>query len=242
VFGYPAGLLHALANELVANIDTADNRRLAVLNGSEEPAVSLADAATEPSPANSDDLKTRPMRPQPPTSRTIVDRYEDGGITLNVPSPGLLKGSRGLFLFGIFWTVISIIIGSVILVGMLGDGQFGGLLFAAPLLLIFLAIGVAMLVAGVNMGTRRIAVAVFDGQLSLMQKSALGARKLEWDCHEIAGISVGPSGMTVNDVPVLELQIQTEDGKTGLLAGHDDDELRWLADEMYRAVVAQRPR
>ncbi|MCX7826807.1 MAG: hypothetical protein N2689_14800, partial [Verrucomicrobiae bacterium] len=51
----------------------------------------------------------------------------------------------------------------------------------------------------------------------------------------------GPSGMEINRVPVLELQIQRKDGrKTGFLAGRSDAELQWLAAVLRYALVSRR--
>jgi hypothetical protein len=44
----------------------------------------------------------------------------------------------------------------------------------------------------------------------------------------------------MNDEPVLELQIYSANGKKeGMLAGRDDEELRWMASRLRRALRAK---
>ena len=50
-------------------------------------------------------------------------------------------------------------------------------------------------------------------------------------------ICVGPSGMAVNDRPVLQLQLIWNAGKPfGLLTGRPEPELYWLASELRRRL------
>ncbi len=179
---------------------------------------------------------TKPLS-QPSTSKTKIERYEGGGITLNVPSAGLLKGGGGLFLFAIFWCTISLLVGSGFLLAG-GRGVPLPLFVVGLIVLVFVGIGVAMLLAAINMGISRAAIAVFDGKLMLMTKSLFGTREQEWQAHQIKAVMVGPSGIEVNNRPVLELQIHAQDQKTGLLIGHDEEELYWLADEIRRSLKA----
>jgi hypothetical protein len=55
--------------------------------------------------------------------------------------------------------------------------------------------------------------------------------------EDIADIRAGPSGREVNDRPVLELQVHPRKGKkVGLLAGRNEEELRWMAAQLRRAL------
>lgn len=48
---------------------------------------------------------------------------------------------------------------------------------------------------------------------------------------------MGPSGLTVNNRPVLELQVHPKQGsKFGVLSGRDHGELRWMATVLRRAL------
>ena len=58
-----------------------------------------------------------------------------------------------------------------------------------------------------------------------------------WSRGEIAAIRADASGMEVNDRPVIELQIHPVSGKKfGVLAGRNEEELRWMATELRRAL------
>jgi hypothetical protein len=87
------------------------------------------------------------------------------------------------------------------------------------------------------MGRRHAALAVAGGTLMVMQTGIFGKKQREWPLGEIAAIRVGPTGIRVNGVPVLELQIRGRSGKKlGLLAGRKADELEWLAEELRLAA------
>ena len=113
----------------------------------------------------------------------------------------------------------------------------GGLLVGALFISLFWLVGIGMLLAGWNMGRREAALAVVDGKLLVMQTGLRRSKRREWPIDEIASVRVGPSGMAVNDVPVMELQIHGHKGKLlGLLAGRDKNELAWMASVVRRAM------
>jgi hypothetical protein len=100
---------------------------------------------------------------------------------------------------------------------------------------------IAILLAAINMGRRRAVLAVVDDTVMIYQAGLFRAKRHEWPAGAIAEIRTGPSGMTVNNVPVPELQIHPKDGnKLGLLAGRDVNELRWLA-TMLRQALGRSP-
>ena len=56
-------------------------------------------------------------------------------------------------------------------------------------------------------------------------------------CKCLSAIRADASGMEVNDVPVIELQVHPAAGrKAGFFAGRDSEELRWMATELRRAL------
>jgi hypothetical protein len=110
------------------------------------------------------------------------------------------------------------------------------LLFVA----LFWLIGIGLLLGGINMGRRQAGLAVAGGTLMILQTGLFGKKHREWPLSDLSSIRVGPSGMEVNDVPVLQLQIHDADGKqVGLLAGRSDEELEWLAHELRTAAQLQ---
>ena len=70
---------------------------------------------------------------------------------------------------------------------------------------------------------------------------ACGAKRREWPLGEVETVRVGPSGMEVNDVPVLELAILGHKGKLfGMLVGRDPRELAWMAGVLRQAIRQAR--
>ena len=98
-------------------------------------------------------------------------------------------------------------------------------------------IGAGLLGGALNMGHRRATLEAGSGSLRIHESTLFGNRYREWRPGEIAAIRADNSGMAVNDVPIIELQIHPAVGKkVGLLAGRKDDELRWIASELRKAL------
>jgi len=183
-------------------------------------------------PGDTDDVVALPDRPA--GSNIEIDRFEDG-VSINVPPVGLWRS--GLFPFGVVWSVIV-----VFMTAMFGtiawNAQAGEGVWVLPVAMsVFWLVGIGLLLAGIHMGLRRAGLAVADGTLMVLQTSPFGKKQHEWPVEQLTAIRVGPTGMTVNDKPVLELQIHDSDGdKIGLLGGRTDEELHWLAGELRRAA------
>ena len=102
---------------------------------------------------------------------------------------------------------------------------------------LFWLIGIAMALGAWHMGRRRVVLAVAAGRLLTLSVGPLGTRRREWAAADIADVTVGPSGVAINDRPVPELQVLGRDGtKQGYLFGRDPDELRWAATVLRRAL------
>ena len=87
------------------------------------------------------------------------------------------------------------------------------------------------------MGRRRATLSVESGALRVTQTTLFGTKQREWRLREIAAIRADASGMAVNNVPIIELQIHPRVGKkAGFFAGRDEQELRWLATELRHAL------
>lgn len=157
------------------------------------------------------------------------------GVTLVVPPAGLYRGSKGLFVLGILWSAVVSVAGMIVVGFMQQAGVYNkwALLGLGGLA----GVGVWMLAAGIQMGRRQAAFAVVGGKLLFLQTGPFGTLQREWPCAQVQDIFTGPSGLT-SGAPVIELQIlpQSELKPIGLLAGRDEEELRWLATELRRAV------
>ena len=65
----------------------------------------------------------------------------------------------------------------------------------------------------------------------------------QWTVDQLETIGVGPSGVEINDRPVMELQIQPKaGGKYGLLSERTDDELVWIAAELNQSLGRPCPK
>ena len=260
-WGYSAALLEPLGRALTDRCNAALERiglprsvqpfaALAVVEddddlGEESDTEDVAEGWSEAGPGDSD---PQPILAPPAGSQIAVDRFE-GGLTVTVPPAGLWKGSSGLFFFAILWNgAIGIFTTIAVLAIVQGDGgDFDGTPWMLPLILSpFWLVGIGLLLGAINMGRRRAVIALAAGKLLVMQTGIFGVRQHEWSVEEIATICAGPSGMKVNDRPVLELQIHSEEeDKFGLLAGRSDLELEWLARELHialRAAQKETPR
>ncbi len=166
---------------------------------------------------------------RPPASRVTLQENPDG-ITLTIPPAGLLKGSSGLFGFSVAWCAFMVMFSGFSIFGAAGGGS-GGIPW--PFVggsAVFWAIGIALLLAAINMGRRHAIIDIVEDVLLINRKSLLRLRSHQFARDELEWVSVGPSGMSVNDVPVPELRIRPRRGAAlGLFAGRDPDELRWLA-------------
>ena len=194
----------------------------------------FADQPSDPSQTKGASSITRPAG-----SSIKIERFPDG-VTIEVPAAGLWRGSSGLFAFAVLWNGIIGIISFCLLGSILGVKKAAGneALWIFPLVLsIFWLVGIGLLLAAINMGRRRAALAYTGGTLLVIQTGLFGSKQREWQPDDLDDIRVGPSGMTVNDQPVLELQIIDGGGmKFGLLSGRSNEELHWLAAEL-KAVL-----
>ena len=158
------------------------------------------------------------------------------GVLLVVPPAGLRKGSKGLFGFAILWclivAVITIAIGSASAKNVRAKPFVGWALIS-----VFWLVGLSMLTGAVNMARRRAMLLVENGQLKVAQIGIFGAKRWDWNRENIAAIRADTSGMEINNAPVIELQIRPVNGKkVGFFSGRDQEELRWMASELRRAL------
>lgn len=189
--------------------------------------------------ANDGAVNAEDVRPPLPAGTKIaIERFPDG-LTINIPPAGLWRGTQGLFVFALIWNGFIGTITVVMLAAFLGgDGKQQNIVWALPAFLsIFWLVGIGILLGSINMGRRRAAIALTGGTLMVIQTGLFGSKQRDWESGDVEAVRAGPSGMTVNDKPVLELQIF--DGgasKFGLLSGRSDEELRWLAAELRAAL------
>lgn len=229
VLGYPRDWVLGLANELAGRL----NRELAHIP---DPSLRVIDIEEVlPNSLGSAD------RHEQPASSPIIREEIPGGFSLLVPAPGVWKGSAGLFTFSLFWCgFMTLFTAFVIFFLTSGDIDDKRVFWIFPAFSVaFWAIGIGMMLAAINMGRRQAVIAVTHGELKLMQSSLFGTSRKEWLLSELQTVQLGPSGMSVNDVPVLQLHIREQNGgKYGLLTGRDEAELEWIATLLRQNIPA----
>lgn len=180
--------------------------------------------------------RDRDVRDQPPARRVRVEEVP-GGLRLLVPPAGIWRGSRGLMLLAVVWcAILSALTAGLVVSGLREAGALAWYvwLFIAG----FRAVGAALLLAAVNMGLGRALLTVAGDTLQIEVRGLFGKRRMQWHRGELAAVRMDASGMKVNDEPVPELRIEPTAGKkVGLMAGRDEQELRWVATLLRRQLA-----
>lgn len=223
--GYPEAMVRDLANRL-SDVMGHDRTRLVA----EDRTIEVVDE-----PQTDGDEEELTLYQPPGSTAEYMERRD--GITIIVPPTGLWKGSKGLFLFSILWnafiSVFAVVIGRDLIGGSTNSESPWMILFLLP----FFAVGLGMLYASINMGRRRVFLAVIDGSLAYRRIGPFKVAEHKMRADEVSAIRMGPSGMSVNNVPVMELQIhRTRGKKIGMLSQRDNAELSWIAQQLRRAL------
>jgi hypothetical protein len=231
---YPFELLSPLADTLAVECATEAQSSLGRDGPSAVKVIEVVEDEPEPGDALAPGLRCPHVPYQPAGSKVTLEAVPEG-VTLLVPPAGVIRGSFGLFFFAIMWlgflTIFTSVLGFAFLNGKAWNIQsmwevVGIVAFIGA----FWSVGIGVMLMAVNLGRRQAALAVANGRLMIVQASLFGTKKHEWACDNLRTIGIGPSGMSVNDVPVLELQIHPHhEKKHGMLAGRETQELAWIA-------------
>jgi hypothetical protein len=177
---------------------------------------------------------------QAPDETSVICRREGNGVVFAVPPLGLRKGGKGLFGFSVLWNGFMLIFTTVAVVSFIkepGTVHLGKALFPGLILLLFVAVGVGMFLGAYNMGRRQAAIVADHRQLDIKRIGPFGSREYVFRKDNLESICRGPSGMSVNDVPIMELQIVDAAGKkTGMLSQLEDSEIEWIAASLRQVL------
>ncbi len=221
-FGYPAPVL----DELTAHLKTI------------VPDAFPAESAAPPPAFTQETIEPQapaPLREEPPPGTRIRMETLPDGVAFVIPPVGLARGSHGLFPLGIFWTALTAVIGVAALAGGKAAESAGWLI--GLFILLFVAVGIGLMLGGIRMGRRQTLIAATRGYLAVRQSSPFGVKEIRLEAAEVDDVRLGPSGMEVNNRPVMELQIRTRDGKTrGWLSECRREEKEWIAARLRRAL------
>lgn len=244
-FAYPRALLIPLAQALAAHCVPSDPMSILQLGNSASdstPAPSVQIDPETPDPSSTSDSipdNAPELVPPQPSNSKIVLVQESGMTTLAIPRPGLKSTWSGLLLFGIVWTPLWAFAAFMIVAH--PEKNQGSLLLPGMLTGGCSLLGLGMIFGAINaMCTKSVIIATTD-QLIFNKASLLGKKDLQWDRTNLTTILVGPSNTSVNDKPLMQLQIKTQDGKTkGLFTGREDRELAWLAAILRQALALKQ--
>jgi hypothetical protein len=220
LFGYPRAWLQAMANDFASRIGATSVAGRPIVE------IKVVAKDAEP-PPEAVDVTTRP-----PRSRVNIEN-SGAGLKITVPAAGLIKGSKGLFFFAQVWCAFIGAITGLMIFSKSGPADAIAFLLVIP----FWLIGLGLLAGAINMGRRHATITVSNSELNVMQSGPFGTKIRAWRRSEVATVCADKSGMEVNGRPVLNLQIRLVQGtKAGFFAGRDEEELRWLATELRKAL------
>ena len=179
-----------------------------------------------------------------PAGTNLTISQQAGGIVAVLPPQGA-RGTRGLLAFAIIWLVFIGIVGTVMVVAPESGKRRRNQSKAIPgvVLGVFGLVGVGLLTAAVNQMRRKASLRASRDELIIVQRSIFGTSTFKRGHGELASIRVGDSNVSVNNVPVQELQVHTQDGKAhGFFSNLTNDELLWLATHLRHATgVGEAP-
>lgn len=177
-------------------------------------------------------------RSDPPAGTTIRVTEQAGGIVVVVPPQGARR-TRGLFFFAIIWLVFVSIFALAFAFAPENPKRRRSNSKVAPVAItcLFGVIGLGLLTTAVNQMRRKASIRASRDELIIVQQSIFGTQTFKRTNSEVGAIRVGSSGMEINNVPVLELQIHSTNGKKhGFFTHLTNEELHWLATHLRGAT------
>lgn len=199
--------------------------------------------------------------PEPPADTTIVVTRREGELSFEIPAEGYLKGSSGLGCFGLFWNGFMLVFSVGAIIGLINNSWTNSSgapatttdkFLIAGFLLLFWAVGIGLSSFAYVMGNRRSTIDVVGDALLITRHSPMKSAIHEFTADQIDSIKAGPSGVEVNDEPVLELQIRLHEPipgskkrgeaarKLGMLMQRSDEEVKWIAAELNAALASYK--
>lgn len=186
--------------------------------------------------------------PPPPTSRATLTAEEPGSLSIALPTLGVRAGVRESK-FALAFTAIVAVLTLFFAFLLSGAPQSAAYPFYAVIALFW--VGVLYLIAEMIrlMLTRAIIDVVGDTLLITIQKPGK-VSSIEIPAGKIKALGVGPSGVVVDNQPILALRIDTrspiEIGRRGgkpirkkkhiFFRERPEDELEWLAETLREAL------
>lgn len=164
--------------------------------------------------------------PPKPADSTVVYEPQEDGLTITVPPVGVRKGSKGMFGFSIIWNGFM----ALVTIGWLFAGKNSDAVIAYIVFPVFWLVGIVILLGAINAGRRRAILDVVGDTLLITRKTLFKTTQQEIHRDNIKSIRRDKSGVEINDVPVLNLQVHLHQGKkVSMLSQLTNEELSWIA-------------
>lgn len=221
----------------VFNSDTEDIYEMYGLPDEEDTlSADTPDASAPLSPVKSMTREENVM----PAGTDITVIPQPNGLAISIPPAGFKGIAKILILIGSIFSLFP----CLMLMGIISSSD-GNQIPPYLLIGIFLAIGIGALLGGINSARQRFMVAAAEDKLAFRRIGIFGTKEQLVPRSDISAIHIGPSNVTVNDVPVMELQIERRgDVSTiGVLSSRSNEEINWIAGLLRKTLnVGAEPR
>jgi len=214
LFGYPLEWIQPLTKFLREKIQEFQQKSVPVFQSEKQQVIQVEEAEVL----------------QPPAGTKVRMEQWPGGVRLTVPPLGLFKGTKGFFFFSLVWLGFISIFTAVFIFVPWDQKTNHNVWISFLIISLFWIFGIALLFYSIHMGKQRAMIQADSAGIRIAMASPFRKKVIAIPREEIRSITVGPSGMEINHVPVLELQIHRKNqDPVGLLAQLSDDELYWIA-------------
>ncbi len=238
-WGYPKPMLRAVADRLAKRCEATNGTRL--IDGGdtgiqvEERTLGQDRREEQASGDGGYTPEVVPLVPPKPVSSGVILETNGDDLTLTVPPVGIRKGGKGGLGFSIVWNGLMAVFTGFWLFS--GKQNVSDMLIFGVIFSVFWAVGIGVLVATINAGRRRAILDVVGDTLLITRQNIFKTRQQEVHRDNIKSIRRDKSGVEINDVPVLNLQVRLHEGKKiSMFSQLSNDELTWIAAVLREAL------
>lgn len=232
---YPRGLLDEVAETIAEELNRNQTSSVTIVREANADAKAASPSTVTVSHLSEEDVaaELEEEKLTLPADSALELVKDEGSIVIKVPQKGLARGSGGLFVFSVIWNSFLLFFTYGAFAGKPNGGAWG--LF--PILGVFWAVGIGMLVGSIYMARQRAMIGVRDGLLFIERNTMFGTKWTEFAAEEIDAIEMAHANMEVNGKPVMNLHITPLEGKPVKMFSHlENGELRWLAQELRASL------
>jgi hypothetical protein len=185
----------------------------------------------------SDQSQQTPVRPA--ECQVEIVRIDGQPTVFRLPAMGFRGHVLGLMSFACIWNIFVFGFFGIFIGIAIKDGKFGDLLPVSIFAALFLGAGLFVLYSAINAAKRSAMIGIDADMLFCETKELFRKTWSEIPRDQLQSIEVAPSGTSLNDVPVMQIQITqiAPAGKiTRLFTGLPVDELDWIRHELLQEL------